>query len=378
MGWLTGWSYRRPVVIDNTNNPNTLTDYQVLVTVDTASLIQQGKMQVDCDDIRFTDSDGSTLLPYWIEGPINAANTKIWVKVPSIPASGTKVIYLYYGNPTAQSESSITDTFIREIDGAQPLRLRVPMDEGSGSTVYDQSGNNFNGTIFGATWTQGKYGNALSFDGVDDYVDFGTAPSLSGTTDFSVVLWLKSTFTGGGFIIAQRAPDYQGEWMVNLGGNHNNSALQPGKIYFMVYNGGFQWEIWSTTAVNNGQWRNIVAVRQGENGYIYIDGNLDAQASGPIKSLNNTLKIAIGRDLFEMDQPLQGVVDEVFLFTRALTSAEILDLYNYYGYATPNYPRRVLVRKRSDPEPTTTVGNEETGVAPPIVIVQRRMLIMSI
>jgi hypothetical protein len=375
MGWLTGWSYRRPVTINNASNPNLLTDYQVLVTVDTASLIAAGKMKADGGDIRFTDTDGTTLLPYWVEGPINASNTKIWVKVPQIPANGTKTIYLYYGNPTAQSESSIANTFIREIDGAQPLRLCIPMDEGSGSTVYDQSGNNFNGTIYGATWTQGRYGNALSFDGVDDYIDFGTAPSLSGTTDFSVAFWLKSTFTGGGYIIAQRAPGFNGEWMVNLGGNHNNSVLNPGKIYFMVYNNGFQWEIWSTTAVNNGQWHSIVAVRQGANGYLYIDGNLDAQASGPIRSLVNTLKIAIGIDLLGMNRPLQGIVDEVFLFTRALTSAEISDLYNYYGYATPNYPRRVLVRKRSDPEPTTSVGNEETGL---VIIRQRRMLIMSI
>jgi hypothetical protein len=253
------------------------------------------------------------------------------------------------------------------------------MNEGSGSTVYDQSGNNFNGTIFGATWTQGKYGNALSFDGVDDYVDFGTNPSLNGTIDFSVALWLKSTFTGGAYIIAQRAPGYQGQWMVNLGGNHNNTDLRPGRIHFMVYNAGFQWEIWSDTAVNDGQWHNIVAVRQGGNGYIYIDGNLEAQASGNVKALSSSLKIAIGRDLREMDQPLQGIVDEVFLFTRALTSAEILDLYHYYGYATPNYPGRVLVRKRSDPEPSATVGNEETSEETGLVIIrQRRMLIMSI
>ena len=375
MGWLTGWSYRRPVTITNTQ-ANDLTDYQVLVTVDTASLIAAGKMKDDGGDIRFTDTDGTTLLPYWVEGPINAADTKIWVKVPSIPANGTKTIYLYYGNPNAVSESSIADTFIREIDGAQPLRLRIPMDEGSGSSVFDKSGNNFNGTIYGATWTQGRYGNALSFDGVDDYVDFGTAPSLSGTTDFSVVFWLKSTFTGGGYIIAQRAPGYDGEWMVNLGGNHDNSVLRPGKIYFMIYNYGFQWEIWSTRVVNDGQWHKVVALRQGENGYIYIDGNLNVQATGPIKSLNNTFNIAIGIDLWDRNQQLQGIVDEVFIFTRALTSTEITDLYNYYGYATPNYPRRVLVRKRSDPEPTTTVGNEETTGL--VIIHQRRMFIMSI
>ena len=62
-GWLAGWSYREPV---NISSSSALTDYQVLVTVDTASLIFDGKMQLNGDDIRFTDSDGTTLLSYWI------------------------------------------------------------------------------------------------------------------------------------------------------------------------------------------------------------------------------------------------------------------------------------------------------------------------
>jgi hypothetical protein len=110
-GALTGWMYRRAVTINNTANPNTLTNYQVLVTVDTASLISAGKMQSDCRDIRFTDSDGVTLLSYWIESGCNTTSTKIWVKVPSIPGSSTKTIYMYYGNPDATSASSGIDTF---------------------------------------------------------------------------------------------------------------------------------------------------------------------------------------------------------------------------------------------------------------------------
>jgi ABC-type transporter Mla MlaB component len=67
-GVLAGWLYRRAVTIDNTQNSNTLTDYQVLVTVDTASLISAGKMRSDCGDIRFTDEDGVTLLNESLRG----------------------------------------------------------------------------------------------------------------------------------------------------------------------------------------------------------------------------------------------------------------------------------------------------------------------
>jgi hypothetical protein len=106
---LAGYSYRRQITINNTSNSNNLTDFQVLVILDTQSLISAGKMRNDCGDIRFTDTDGQTLLNYWLESGCNTTNTRIWVKVPSIPANSTKTIYVYYGNPSATSASKMWD-----------------------------------------------------------------------------------------------------------------------------------------------------------------------------------------------------------------------------------------------------------------------------
>jgi hypothetical protein len=105
---LPDWSYRQPIPISNSGSA--LTNYQVLVTLDTSSLITAGKMQSLCQDIRFIDSDGITTLNYWIESGCNSGSTKIWVKVPSVP-SGSKTIYVYYGNPSATSQSNGTATF---------------------------------------------------------------------------------------------------------------------------------------------------------------------------------------------------------------------------------------------------------------------------
>jgi prepilin-type N-terminal cleavage/methylation domain-containing protein len=110
-GRLAGYFYRRQIMINNTSNSNNLTDYQILITLDTASLISSGKMRDDCGDIRFTDSIGNTLLNYWLESGCNSANTKIWVKVPLIPANSSKTIYVYYGNPSATSISNGDATF---------------------------------------------------------------------------------------------------------------------------------------------------------------------------------------------------------------------------------------------------------------------------
>src|SRR5262245_40071301 len=78
---LSGFSYTRPVSV--TNSGSSQTNYQVMVTLDTASLIAAGKMRSDCGDLRPADSDGTTLLSYWIESGCNSPVTKLWVKVPS-------------------------------------------------------------------------------------------------------------------------------------------------------------------------------------------------------------------------------------------------------------------------------------------------------
>lgn len=106
-----------PVTIDNRNNAENLTDYTVLVKVNTAQLIAAGLMNADGSDIRFT-TDFTDDLPYWIEPGIGGARgmntdtTYIWVKVPYIPASARSTIHLSYGEPAAAPRSDITKAFL--------------------------------------------------------------------------------------------------------------------------------------------------------------------------------------------------------------------------------------------------------------------------
>lgn len=108
--WDDNWGYR--MVANISNSGSNLTDYQIPITVDTASLISAGKMRPDCYDIRLTDVNGN-LLPYWIQTNINACNnasTIIWVKASSIPTSG-QTVYIYYGNPTATNAQNGNQVF---------------------------------------------------------------------------------------------------------------------------------------------------------------------------------------------------------------------------------------------------------------------------
>lgn len=91
------FDYRVPVTVPNSNGV-ALTDYQVNVPL--TSGFDFASCQSDGSDLRVTDSDGQTLLPYWVES-FNPGGTSgsIWARVPTIPDGGT-TLWLYYANPS--------------------------------------------------------------------------------------------------------------------------------------------------------------------------------------------------------------------------------------------------------------------------------------
>ena len=104
-----GWQYRMTITITN-NNSSAYTNFEVRDSVNTQVLIIGGKMKADCGDIRFTDTLCNPL-NYFVESGINTTGTIIWVKVSNLPSSGTRTIWMYYGNPAAVTQSSSNNTF---------------------------------------------------------------------------------------------------------------------------------------------------------------------------------------------------------------------------------------------------------------------------
>lgn len=90
-----GWQYRMPITIYE-NSGVTLTDHQVPIRVNTQALIAAGEMEANGNDIRFATSCSGGSLEYWIEDYINTDTTKIWVKIPSIPANDSLGIMMYW------------------------------------------------------------------------------------------------------------------------------------------------------------------------------------------------------------------------------------------------------------------------------------------
>lgn len=234
---------------------------------------------------------------------------------------------------TSSLENAGTDTFTYTInDGKgntaigtvtitiQGVVARWKFDENAGTNAADSSGNGANGTLVSATWTGGKSGSAVLFDGTASGITFGNGPSLSGLTDFTVATWVKTSATAAGIILQQRDdPNYNGEYM--LGTN------ATGNVTFMLYgDGGYQFDFSSSGAVNDGNWHFVSATRAGDVGSIYIDGVLSGTATGTARNLLAAAKVFAGYDGRDNNRYFNGALDEMSLYNRALSASEIAAL----------------------------------------------------
>ncbi|NTW33249.1 MAG: DUF2341 domain-containing protein, partial [Bacteroidetes bacterium] len=133
---LTGWQYRLPLLLSNTSGI-ALTDFQTKCTV----VFVPGKMNSDFSDLRFVDST-CTPLSYWIESFSPSTSAEIWIKVPSIPVTGT-TIFLCYGNNSATSSSDAPGTFdFYDVCNSSSSGW-VATSEGSGTNTFDASNGYF-------------------------------------------------------------------------------------------------------------------------------------------------------------------------------------------------------------------------------------------
>ncbi|MFA5051257.1 MAG: DUF2341 domain-containing protein, partial [Patescibacteria group bacterium] len=156
------WQYQRAITIDNSSG-GALTDFQIKISL-AAGNFNFSHANSNGSDIRFTDSDTTTELDYWIES-YNSADqaATIWVKVPSISASSTKTIYMYHGNAGAGNVASGTDTFVLfdNFDDGQLSSIWTFANNGNSANTYYETTNP--GKMILTTASSDMYGGTYSF-----------------------------------------------------------------------------------------------------------------------------------------------------------------------------------------------------------------------
>src|SRR5262249_23730277 len=210
---------------------------------------------------------------------------------------------------------------------ASALVAGYAFSEASGNTTADSSGNNNTGTLIGATrTTAGKFGNALVFSGSDSsYVDLGTSPSLELTGSTTISAWINSSAYPGddAAIVSKRdsTGGYQLDTTVDGG---------PRTVGFKLTNSstGATMKRLGATALQLNQWYFVTGVydAQAQTINVYLNGVLDNGAlTGPVSAtqqLSGTT-VNIGRRSGASGYAFTGTIDEVRIYGRALTQAEI-------------------------------------------------------
>jgi len=210
-------------------------------------------------------------------------------------------------------------------------------DEESGTTAYDSAGNN-DGTIHGAQWTTGQINGALDLDGLDDYVELPDNEPV----------WLpQHNFTLSVWVYFNTDPASSGKTILDLNfaesGNQNNelgyklgiSPVALKLIFAMTTATNPDENLFVDDDLLKNRWYHIVAVRDGTIQAVYIDGRLNKDrvcSPEPIDFVGDydNDKVNIGKESRAGNPEasyLEGIIDDVRIYNRALSTEEIHQLY---------------------------------------------------
>lgn len=196
------------------------------------------------------------------------------------------------------------------------LVLWLPFDERSGSKALDRSGKLNHGTLYGSTWTAGKRGSALSFDGVDDRIE---VPDNTGILDdiaaISIEFW----------VYLNTLKNYE----VFISKNSWNCYICHTDLLGILYWGvnGSAVRINKAAGFIIEAWYHYVLVSTGTQLLVYRNGVL-LDSVNKITAVPDTAgDLHIGAD-HDDTNVVDGIIDEVRIYNRALTAEEAKRHYN--------------------------------------------------
>jgi hypothetical protein len=204
------------------------------------------------------------------------------------------------------------------------------LDEGEGNTARDSVNGN-DGIIYGATWVPGQVGTALSFDGTDDRVQI-PSQVISGTT-MTLNLWVKTNDDRFGLISGANWK-FDNEYVLYV---HGTTDMRGLEIYYHDNQGWYGDGFYLTNIIiNDNSWHMITVVTEVSRTMIYVDGSLREITDPPYGSENsfNVEGLWLGAeqdcvdDCWDPRQQLNGVVDEIAIYNRALSPKEIKRHYS--------------------------------------------------
>jgi hypothetical protein len=267
------------------------------------------------------------------------------------------------------ANTTLSDSISVTVNNAVPdlsanLRASWPMEEGSGTTTADATGNGSNGTISGpVTWSVGRAGNsALRFNGISGIVTAGTSPAVANLPALTFSAWIFPTGTGaGGYgrILHKGAPQVGGYWWnltsgigLQLSVDYSGTDLQRSAAA-----GNLTLNTWQFVTVTWDGTSNGTGIHLYRNGSELTYGSTTNGTGSRIDDSAGILRIG-NNDT--MARAFAGVIDDVRIYNRVLTQAEITNLYSSYPIAGDLTPPAVAI---TQPSAGSTVSDTVTIAA---------------
>ncbi len=206
-------------------------------------------------------------------------------------------------------------------------KFNEPLWNGTANEVIDSSGSNFHGVQVNSATANidGILQNAGRFDKASvDYLDMGDRDTLDGVTELTVCAWAKTSDGSGNGIISKSDNLSERSWLL-----YKSAGTDAAQFY--ITNTPNAWDSFSTgtTALDDGKWHFICGTYDGAAPYnkIFVDGvEEDSVTAGvPASTSSNTQTIKIGA--WHTTATYSGDLDEVSVWSRALTPTEIQQLY---------------------------------------------------
>jgi alpha-mannosidase len=223
------------------------------------------------------------------------------------------------GNTSASSASASATTAAGTPPPTTGLVAAYRFGEGVGTSTADASGSGNGGALVnGPAWiTGGKYGGAINFDGVNDYVRVAGSASLDLGRTGTVEAWVKLDTLG----------HWQGvvaKGSANTDPSHNYAIelSNANRWNCILGNGTSSLTLQSPSAPTTNQYYHVACTWDGTTARLYVDGVLSVSSSQLVTPTGNAAPLSLGQFGGDVDR-LDGIIDEVRIYSRALSQAEI-------------------------------------------------------
>jgi hypothetical protein len=319
-----GWMYRKKITINHTLVTGDLVDFPVLVSAIDSDL--HDKAQFDGDDILFMDGPGvANNLYHEIENYDGSSGELVfWVRVLSISGSQDIEFYMYYGNPSCSSQQFPEKVWDNN------FKARYSMKDLTTSTIDDSTINGYDGIKIAANEpivsTDGKIGDAQSYDGSNDFITISNSLHLTG--QHTISMWIKPTsWTNYRAIFGGRGLADQDD----KGGIAISSA--NGKLYYDVYDSTHRWPVAPILPAID-VWTLITAAYDGNTMRLFYNG-VEQTPSTTIGSVTidwtSSTWTRIGRSNSDLFTYFCGLIDEVRISNIGRNSSWISTEYNNHN-----------------------------------------------